>query len=285
MATTGNFQLDLLTDAQSLKSATINKNSEIIDTGLQSIVINMTTTAPPGSPTEGDAYIVAATATGDWVGLEDSLVRWTNDAWHEIPPFDGYKVFDLGTLRGYLYSTADTWQPFIGKKVKKIDFPGTRGVADTGASYSVGSYTNFSIGIWTFAINVDEGVSYHLVLPKHSNYENCNIRLHWTVASNSTGDCVWKYTIYEADSGDDLTTDPSTVTASTTFTGPLNSDILEQTTFGSFDLSNTTDSDTLLVLNIEHNGTAGADSIDQAVELLMVELEVEEKSVLDAGWV
>lgn len=36
---------------------------------------------PPVSPTEGDKYIVAAEATGDWVGKEDNIAEWNGTEW------------------------------------------------------------------------------------------------------------------------------------------------------------------------------------------------------------
>lgn len=52
-------------------------------------------TAPPGSPADGDAYIPAATATGDWVGLEDKVVIWddTVPAWVSFTPMIGWVTY------------------------------------------------------------------------------------------------------------------------------------------------------------------------------------------------
>lgn len=36
---------------------------------------------PPGTPAAGDTYIVAATATGAWVGKENSVAIWDGAAW------------------------------------------------------------------------------------------------------------------------------------------------------------------------------------------------------------
>lgn len=51
-------------------------------------VIDMTTTAPPGSPTEGDAYVVASPATGAWLGREDSVAFYTSGGWRFMPGDD-----------------------------------------------------------------------------------------------------------------------------------------------------------------------------------------------------
>lgn len=38
-------------------------------------------TAPPGSPTAGGTYIVAASATGAWAGKEAQVAIWSGTAW------------------------------------------------------------------------------------------------------------------------------------------------------------------------------------------------------------
>lgn len=46
-------------------------------------VISRVLTAPPGSPTQGDAYIVASGATGDWSGLDNKVVVYNGASWDE----------------------------------------------------------------------------------------------------------------------------------------------------------------------------------------------------------
>jgi hypothetical protein len=50
---------------------------------------------PPGSPTDGDAYVVAATATGAWVGHEDHIAYWFDEigVWKFISPDEGLHVY------------------------------------------------------------------------------------------------------------------------------------------------------------------------------------------------
>lgn len=48
---------------------------------------------PPGSPTEGDRYLVIATATGDWVGHEDDIAEWNGTTWDFTTPNLGFAVW------------------------------------------------------------------------------------------------------------------------------------------------------------------------------------------------
>ena len=43
-------------------------------------------TAPPGSPTAGDRYSVAAGATGAWAGHDGHVAVWINAAWTFYTP-------------------------------------------------------------------------------------------------------------------------------------------------------------------------------------------------------
>lgn len=57
-----------------------------VDTLVQGIswqapVLDLDLTTPPVSPTTGDRYIVASPATGDWVGLENSLLEYDGTDW------------------------------------------------------------------------------------------------------------------------------------------------------------------------------------------------------------
>lgn len=59
-------------------AAGVNDALDVIDALLQTAVISMGLTAPPGTSQDGDLYIVAGeggTATGDWAGQENNLAR------------------------------------------------------------------------------------------------------------------------------------------------------------------------------------------------------------------
>ena len=55
--------------------------------------LSRTTTAPPGSPAEGDSYIVATGATGDWSGLDDQVASYIGGAWSYYTPVEGVRLW------------------------------------------------------------------------------------------------------------------------------------------------------------------------------------------------
>ena len=81
MATTPRIGLPLPSESQAQKATTVSEALVIVD-ALHGGVLSRTTTAPPGSPADGDAYIVAAGATGAWAGHDDEIAYWFQSAWN-----------------------------------------------------------------------------------------------------------------------------------------------------------------------------------------------------------
>lgn len=63
-----------------------------IDALLQCNVIAHTEVTPPGSPSDGDCYIVGADATGDWATRDNEIARWSAvvSAWEFYEPAPGW---------------------------------------------------------------------------------------------------------------------------------------------------------------------------------------------------
>ena len=58
-------------------------------------VIDRDLTAPPGSPNDGDLYLVATSPTGDWSGHAGHLALyysdlWGTNGWDFVIPTEGY---------------------------------------------------------------------------------------------------------------------------------------------------------------------------------------------------
>lgn len=68
---------------------------------LNGLVISASTTAQPGSPADGDIYILAATHTGtQWAGFSQyDLVIYRGGTWYAYAPVSGIVVNVAGTLK------------------------------------------------------------------------------------------------------------------------------------------------------------------------------------------
>ena len=75
--------------AQSQKEVTHNDGLNALDALVQAVVEDRDLTAPPGAPAEGQVWIVAAAATGDWTGHDGELAQFVGGAWKFHTPFEG----------------------------------------------------------------------------------------------------------------------------------------------------------------------------------------------------
>lgn len=77
------------------------------DTLTQARVKDKDLTAPPGSPTDGDAYIVAASPTGAWSGKAGQIARWWagGTAWEFRPARQGWRVHVEDEAIDYRYES------------------------------------------------------------------------------------------------------------------------------------------------------------------------------------
>lgn len=62
-------------------------------------VVDNDLTAPPGSPTTGAVYIIAASATGAWSGKDGQFAGWDGTQWLYLAPTEGdqARVLDENT--------------------------------------------------------------------------------------------------------------------------------------------------------------------------------------------
>lgn len=108
MANTTKLGVPLIAADQSQKHVTHNDALLRYDQLIQQTVINRTTATPPGSPSEGHAYIVASTASGAWVSRENDIAAWINGAWFFFEPRAGWLVYDEGADEHVKYN-GSTW--------------------------------------------------------------------------------------------------------------------------------------------------------------------------------
>ena len=87
------------------------------DALLQSSVISMALTAPPGGESEGDLYVVASGATGSWSGQDLKVPQFIDAGYTFYAPFAGLRVWNQDDLTLYVYSDHETnpaWYALAG---------------------------------------------------------------------------------------------------------------------------------------------------------------------------
>jgi hypothetical protein len=113
MTDTPNLGITNLEAAQSQKHVTVNEGWQTLDAIVQLSVEDRNLTAPPVSPTDGDAYIVAAGATGLWAGQDNNVAYFNNAAWFFHTPKDGWIAYVLDEQVHYKYTTVGGWVSFL----------------------------------------------------------------------------------------------------------------------------------------------------------------------------
>lgn len=92
----------------------MNKLLRGLDCLVMPIAISLTAT-PPASPADGNTYLIAASATGAWVGLDGKIARWstalTTPAWEIYTPKKGWQAKVSLGLAGIVYEhTGTAWR-------------------------------------------------------------------------------------------------------------------------------------------------------------------------------
>ena len=112
MSTTARLSLPYIAPQQAQKQVTYNTAMALLDQLVQPVVKSRTTTAPPGSPAEGDTYIVAPSATGAWAGKDGKLAAWLGGAWSFTAPAEGWLAYVADTAELAVFHSG-AWSSFV----------------------------------------------------------------------------------------------------------------------------------------------------------------------------
>ncbi len=88
-----NLTLPYVLPNQAQKHVTVNESLRRLDAVTQIHVASRTDAVPPVTPVEGESFIPAAGASGDWAGLDGQLVCFQDGAWAAFPPKTGWQAF------------------------------------------------------------------------------------------------------------------------------------------------------------------------------------------------
>lgn len=131
MDDTPNLKLPYIMAAQAQKHVTHNEALRALDAIVQLSVLDRDLAAPPGSPSDGDRYIVAAGATGSWAGHDGEIAAWQDGAWLFYLPREGWICW-LADVNSAVVWDGTSWAAFGGGG------GGGGGVTDHGALTGLG---------------------------------------------------------------------------------------------------------------------------------------------------
>lgn len=113
-STTARFALPNLFPGQAQKEFFVNESLARLDAVLHP-AIEAEMPGPPASPVDGQAWLVANGAAGDWAGHEGKLAAWQSGGWIFVAPVDGMIIFDRST--GGSLAFTGTWQRLVAPSV------------------------------------------------------------------------------------------------------------------------------------------------------------------------
>lgn len=100
---TPRFALPLLYAGQAQKEVFVNEALLRADALIHATVLGRNAT-PPAAPSAGDAWLVAAGATGAWAGKTDCLALFQGGGWTFVTPRDGLRIHDAGAGQQCFFS-------------------------------------------------------------------------------------------------------------------------------------------------------------------------------------
>jgi hypothetical protein len=92
--TTARFELPFILPGQAQKELFHNEALARIDLALHPAVEGPPAAEPPTAPAEGECWIVAPAAGGDWNGRDNLLAMWTEGGWRFLAPPPGTSAWN-----------------------------------------------------------------------------------------------------------------------------------------------------------------------------------------------
>jgi hypothetical protein len=93
MSDTPNLALPEIAPSQAQKHVTHNEALVILDALVQLSVKDRNLNAPPGSPVEGDRYIIGPSPTGAWATHAGKVAYWDSTSWVILTPNEGWSAW------------------------------------------------------------------------------------------------------------------------------------------------------------------------------------------------
>lgn len=84
-------------------------NSKTAGNDRRDAVLDKDLTQPPASPSQGDRYIVAPGATGDWAGHDNDIAEWNGSSWDFYTPEVGWITYVIDEEVDYQFNSSNQW--------------------------------------------------------------------------------------------------------------------------------------------------------------------------------
>lgn len=108
--TTPRLGLPYIQVQQAQKEVAHSEGLVRLDALVQPVAQQIGLNTPPGSPAEGQLWVVGLSPTGAWAGQANRIAQRIGGAWRFYVPTSGWRVWDLATQQEWAWDGA-AWSP------------------------------------------------------------------------------------------------------------------------------------------------------------------------------
>ena len=138
MDQTARLSLPFIMPQQAQKHVSHNEALQTLDALVQPVVESRSITIPPSLPLQGEAYIVAAGASGAWAGHDAELAAWQAGAWLFYDPAPGWQAY-VKSEAALVVFAAGAWTALAGNGPLGVPTIGVNTAADATNRLAVAS--------------------------------------------------------------------------------------------------------------------------------------------------
>ena len=164
--TSPTLSLPYLQPAQAQKHVTHNEALRILDAVTQLSVADTALTTPPAQAADGDRYIVASPAAGDWAGQDNAVAVFVDAGWQFFAPALGWRA-DVAATGAEVRFDGTDWQEVIAS-VNLQNLPGV------GIGATADATNKLSVAADATLLN-HAGAGHHLKLNKSSASDTASL--------------------------------------------------------------------------------------------------------------
>jgi hypothetical protein len=154
MSETVHLALPYIAAAQAQKHVTHNEALRILDALVMLAVKDRDLSAPPGSPADGDRYLVNPAGTGAFAGKDNQIAHYRDGAWDFRAPQAGWICYVEDEDIAILFDGTD-WLPLLGAspELQNVALLGLGTTADAANPFSA----RLNNAVWTARYDSEGG--------------------------------------------------------------------------------------------------------------------------------
>jgi hypothetical protein len=150
-----------LVEGQAIPETTVNEQIRGVEAGASHYRVVDRVTAPPGSPTDGDVYLIIATATGAFAGKENQFAIRFSTSWIYRTPIEGTTAWVMDENEEYRFDGSAWAVPTVNVANITTDVSSQSGTSYTAVLGDANSVIEFSnAGAITFTIPTNASVAF-----------------------------------------------------------------------------------------------------------------------------